>query len=335
MSDTETQQLKAGIIGCGSISEVHAGVLSKMKKAALTVLCDTDEAKAKARRDMHPECDIKIYTDWKELIDSDVDVFHICTPHYLHAPMAAELLKAGKAVFLEKPCAISEEQFEVLKAADREHPGKLGICFQNRYNETTEIADRVIKEGKIGNVIGARGFVTWKRDEDYYTKDPWKGYMETSGGGALINQSIHTLDLVLRYLGEPVSVKASLSNHHLPGWIEVEDTVDAVMEFKGGARACFYASNGYSCDAPVIIEIQGDKGRLTINANTVLLNTESGDELLTTKGLPGFVKDYWGRGHQACIEDFYDCLITGREFPVNLASAENSFKTMMEIYSFR
>ncbi|MCR5684631.1 MAG: Gfo/Idh/MocA family oxidoreductase [Lachnospiraceae bacterium] len=368
---------------------------------------------------------IKICTDWHELCGMDIDVVHICTPHYLHVPMAVELMNAGKAVFMEKPCAVSTEQFEELAAADARHPGKLGICFQNRYNETTRIIDKTIAEGRIGKVTGGRAFVTWRRDEDYYRCSAWKGRLATEGGGALINQSIHTLDLLLRYLGEPVEIKATLANHHLqrntgcgsdyengrdhvsgakivfgaadcvledvcpedthnkheekPDFdrIEVEDTVEAWMEFENGARACFYASTGYAADAPVILELQGDKGRISMNGSTVFLeNEEDGFLILAsdipvkgvaenlqagstaqiasdksagvirvrqTKGEdcqqigqhPCTIKDYWGSGHKACIEDFYRCLTTGDPFPVNLKGAENSFRTMMKIYAYR
>ena len=92
----------------------------------------------------------------------------------------------------------------------------------------------MVGERKIGKVVGGRAFVTWRRDETYYAGSPWKGNLATEGGGALINQSIHTLDLLLRYLGLPEQVEASCSNHHLKGIIEVEDTVEAWMAFGDG-----------------------------------------------------------------------------------------------------
>ncbi|MBR4724245.1 MAG: Gfo/Idh/MocA family oxidoreductase [Lachnospiraceae bacterium] len=364
---------KAGIIGCGGISQVHCAVLAGMDDVELAAVCDVTEEKAVKLRELYlgqndnKKADaagrIRICTDWHEICGMDLDVVHICTPHYLHVPMAVELLDAGKAVFMEKPCAISQEQFDELKAADERHPGMLGICFQNRYNETTRMIDDGVSEGKIGKITGGRAFVTWRRDEDYYSGSPWKGRIATEGGGALINQSIHTLDLLLRYLGEPETVKATVSNHHLgaiPAFGErpvtecpvtsdrqavkpdepavkpdIEDTVEAWMEFADGARACFYASTGYITDAPVILEIQGDKGRISMNGSAVILENEEGMQILQTANRPGYVKDYWGRGHKACIEDFYISLETGEKFPVDLGSVENSFNTMMRIYGFR
>ncbi len=350
---------KVGIIGCGSIAQVHAWVLSNMEDVEICALCDVDASRArniadkylneKNRGSIHSEkytddtkvdsasedkrdTESLIYTNWHDLLDIDIDAVHICTPHYLHAPMAVEFIKRGKAVFCEKPCAISLEQFDELKNADLKHPGLLGYCFQNRYNETTLLMDKLIAEGRIGEVTGVRAFVTWRRDRSYYEGSPWKGRLETEGGGALINQSIHTLDLMLRYLGEPEQVKASISNHHLPS-IEVEDTVEAWMMFEGGRRGCFYASNGYATDAPVIIDIQGETGRISLNGREVSLYAEGKDpEHFLCERQQGIGKDYWGCGHKACIRDFYKCLESGERFQNDLDGATNTFNTMMKIY---
>ncbi len=324
---------KVGIIGCGNIARVHGWVLQNMENVEFAVACDVVREKAIGFVEQYGDGKTKVHTDWQELCNSDVDVVHICTPHYLHAPMAAELLRHGKTVFMEKPCAVSGEQFEELRREDALHPGKLGFCFQNRYNETTQAVDRMIADGKIGRVAGGRAFVTWRRDVDYYAESPWKGGLATEGGGVLINQSIHTLDLLLRYLGMPEQVEATCTNHHLKGTIEVEDTVEAWMVFQGGARACFYASNGYATDAPVLLELQGEKGRITVNGSEVTLWTaETGTEHFSYERSNGIGKGYWGCGHQACIRDFYRCLEEGKRFQGDVKGVENTFETMIRIY---
>lgn len=324
---------KVGIIGCGNIARVHGWVLQSMENAELTAVCDVEEDRATALSEQYGAGRAKVYTDWHGLCESDVDAVHICTPHFLHAPMAAELLRHGKAVFMEKPCAISREQFEELKREDARYPGKLGFCFQNRYNETTSAVDRMLADGTIGTVTGGRAFVTWQRDEAYYAGSPWKGVWATEGGGALINQSIHTLDLLLRYLGTPKQVAATCSNHHLKGIIEVEDTLEAWMAFEDGKRACFYASNGYVTDAPVLWELQGEKGRITVNGSEVTLWTqERGTEHFSYEVASGIGKGYWGCGHRACIHDFYRCLEQESVFPGDIKGVENTFETMMRIY---
>lgn len=325
--------MKVGIIGCGNIAQVHAWALSGIDEVRMTAFCDIILKKAEDLAARYAnEGSYEVFDDYRALFKTDVDAVHICTPHYLHAPMAFDLLNHGKAVFMEKPCAISVEQFKALKEADKRNPNKLGFCFQNRYNESTMMIDALISEGKIGSVIGGRAFVTWRRDEDYYKSSDWKGRLSTEGGGALINQSIHTLDLLLRYLGEPEEVKGSVHCHHLHD-IEVEDTVEAWMSFADGKRACFYASNGYTDDAPVIIEIQGDKGRLMLNGTDIIVwDSATQCEVIKCEEPKGLGKGYWGSGHKACIEDFYRCLINRKPFSNNLQSVENTFTVAMKIY---
>lgn len=337
---------KVGIIGCGGIARVHTWALGTMKGVCLKAFCDIDLLKAMSLAETTKDAksnkpvkgsnrqDILVTEDWKALCDADLDAVHLCTPHYLHVPMALELLRSGKAVFMEKPCGISKEEFMELKAEAERHPGKLGFCFQNRYNETTLLIDEMMKEGRIGKLLGGRAMVTWRRDEEYYRESAWKGKLATEGGGALINQSIHTLDLLLRYLGDPVTVRSTASNHHLSQTeIEVEDTVEAWLEFKEGKRACFYASNAYAADAPVYLELQGEAGRICMNGSEVTLYSEGMEpRRYSCEKMQGIGKDYWGCGHKACMESFYRSLESGEPWQNSLSGVENTFLTVMAIY---
>ena len=148
-----------------------------------------------------------------------------------------------------------------------------------------------------------------------------------------MNQSVHTLDLLLRYLGEPAVVCGRTANHHLAKEIEVEDTVEAWLEFHDGKRACFYASNGYVTDAPVYLELQGEKGRLCLNGADLTVYRDGEEPIHTIcNQQSGIGKSYWGCGHKACIEDFYHCLETGEIYQNSLSSVENTFRTTMRIY---
>ncbi|MBR4343694.1 MAG: Gfo/Idh/MocA family oxidoreductase [Lachnospiraceae bacterium] len=324
---------KVGIIGCGSIARVHGWVIREMENAELSAFCDIVEKRAaEIAENYAAQNSCMVETNWRNLLEKDLDVVHICTPHFLHVPMAVEFLRAGKAVFMEKPCSISTYQFEQLKEADYEFPNKLGICFQNRYNYSTKTAAQLADSGEIGNITGARAFVTWRRDEEYYAGSPWKGQIEKEGGGVLINQAIHTLDLMLEFLGKPNNIESSIHNHHLRK-ISVEDTVEAWMSFPDEKRACFYASNGYAADAPVILELQGESGIITIYGNEVWLKKPDQDtRIFSKKEDSGIGKDYWGVGHKECICDFYRSLEDGTPFKVNLESVKNTFEVMMKIY---
>ena len=324
--------LKAAIIGCGGISQVHGWAINNIENAELSLVCDIEYDKAKCLSEKYTEGCAKVTTDWYELCDSDIDVVHICTPHYLHVPMALELLRHEKAVFMEKPCAISAGEFMQLKTEESKCPGKLGFCFQNRYNETTKVIDRLIAEGSIGKLKGGRAFVTWKRDEDYYIGSKWKGKKGTEGGGVLINQAIHTLDLLVKYLGKTIKVRSTVSNHHLENTIDVEDTVEAYLEFEDERRAVFYATNAYTYDAGIFLELHGETGTISLNENEVVLRNREKVQLFFPKEDRGIGKGYWGSGHAACIRDFYESLEGGKAFPVGIKEIENTFYTMMNIY---
>lgn len=327
---------RVAIIGCGSIAGVHVAALQALKDIRIVGFVDIRRERAEDFSRKYTDGQAGVYESLEELFaKEDVDVVHLCTPHYLHVPMAMEALRHGVSFFSEKPPAISMEQFDALCEEYDRHPElRGGFCFQNRYNAAIRRADELLGEGGLGAVTGARAFVTWRRDEGYYRTD-WKGRLETEGGGALINQSIHTLDLMLHFLGEPQEVRASLSNHHLQGVIEVEDTVEAWMRFAGDRRGCFYATTAYVTDAPVILELQCERGSITIINQSMSVTDATGTHMynVSEQAAPG--KDYWGSGHLSCIADFYEKLETGERFRNDPAGVRSTMETMMKIYQNR
>ena len=327
---------RVGIVGCGCISSTHGWALSHMDNVQITAVADIDSERAMKFSQDFTNGAARVFQNYEEMLEkAELDVVHICTPHNLHAPMSISAMEKGISVFSEKPPAISMKEFEKIRAASVRNNTRIGFCFQNRYNKTIEETDALISGGTLGNVVAARAFVTWRRDEEYYNT-PWKGKIETSGGGALINQSIHTLDLLLRYFDEPVTVKASMSNHHLQDIIEVEDTVEAWMEFQGDRRACFYASTAYASDAPVILEFQCEKGSITIIDKVITVKDETGRQSTIVCEEPlGIGKSYWGSGHLSCIRDFYNKLDTGEPYQNDWYGVRKTMNTMMRIYDFR
>ena len=323
---------RVGIVGCGSIANVHAWALSQTKDVEIVAAADCISRRAEKLSMEFTNGRARWYSSLEELLrEKKPDVIHICTPHNLHVPMAIAGLSSGAAVFCEKPPAISMDQFEELVKVRKETGNRIGFCFQNRYNSSVLKAGEVLESGRLGKLLGARAFVTWRRDEDYYQSD-WKGQLATEGGGALINQSIHTLDLMLQFLGEPVEVEASTNNHHLSDNIQVEDTVEAWMRFADGKRACFYASNGYATDAPVILEFTCERGSMTLFDQMVMVCDSNGREQFACPEPEGIGKSCWGSSHLKCISDFYKKLETGERFQNDLTGVENTMKTVMRIY---
>lgn len=322
--------MRAAIVGCGVIADVHARCLTQNENCSIVAFADIKKERAEGFAERFGG---NVYTDYQEmLVQEKPDVLHICTPHYLHVPMTIAALKAGVNVFMEKPPVISREQLEELKAAVAEADGKLGICFQNRYNPCVRMAKQLIDSGEAGKVLGARGLVTWHRDETYYTGSDWRGRLETEGGGALINQTIHTLDLLHYMLGRPLMAEASMSNHHLKGVIEVEDTVEAYIRFEK-STASFYATTAYCTDVPPLIEIACENMRIRMEDPGLTIYHKDGriecPDLCTA---PALGKSYYGSGHKACIGDYYDCLTSGCHFPQEFSDMEDSIRLMLAVY---
>lgn len=321
--------LCAAIVGCGGIAQVHAGVLSGLKDVRLAACADIvpEWARELAGRFGAGAS----YGSLEEMLEKeDVDVLHICTPHALHVPMAEQAAGRGIGVFMEKPPAVSREQLERLFAL--EGRVSVGICFQNRYNRTVRYVWDLLRSGRPGKILGARAFVTWSRDREYYESSGWRGRLLTGRGGVLINQAVHTLDLVAEFMGAPSFAEAHMANRHLKDCIEVEDTVEAYVDFRG-RPAVFYATTAYSGSAPALLELCCERAAVRIEESEVLCRWEDGRNervIFPEQRAPG--KKYWGCGHGAIIRDFYDCLETGRRFPVGVRDVRNTMELMLGIY---
>ena len=302
-------QIKAAIIGCGAIYRNHADALKSSGIAHLAAVVDINEERAKVAASQYG---CSYYTDYREMLkDSSIQVVHICTPHYLHASMSIEAMKAGKHVFTEKPMALDEAQAEEMIEKSKLYGKHLGVCFQNRCNNTSIKAKEMLSKGSLGKVLGAKGFVTWHRDEPYYTESGWRGSFKTEGGGVLINQAIHTIDLMQWLVGGVNEIKANVDTRLLDKVIEVEDTADATMYFNNGAVGLFYATNCYTTNSPVEVEIHCEKGRLSLVENDLYLIEGSTRTLLVTdKSEDPTYKSYWGVSHKTLIDKFYKSVAT-------------------------
>lgn len=322
--------LKTAIVGSGSISRTHAEALKELDLTKIECFCDTDIDKARLRAEVYGG---RVYSDLDLMFEKeDIDVLHICTPHYLHVPMAIKALKKGVNVLMEKPPAISYDQYNELKSlVDSDKGAKLGICFQNRYNEAVAEAKRILEANTLGKVLGARAIVTWSRGGKYYTASGWRGQLDKEGGGVLINQSIHTLDLITYLLGPPESVSAASSNFHLQNVINEEDTISAYLKYSDKS-VIFFATTANTVDCPILLELFCEKGSLRLENNTLTVRCSDGKKSFKDYTTESVGKSCWGSSHAKLIFDYYDSLINKKDFPVTLDTTLPSFNTMMAIY---
>lgn len=309
--------MRVAVIGVGVIGSLHAGILSE--KNILAAVCDTDENKLKKYA-------CPGYTDYKTMIDAvKPDCVHICTPHYLHAEMIIYALGAGVNVLCEKPLCINRQQIEAILEAEKRSTAKLGVCLQNRYNKENVFVKEYLKDK---NVKCAVAHVAWHRTKEYYASADWRGKYATEGGGVLINQALHTLDLLQYFAGMPQTLTASVSNLTLKDCIEVEDT--AVIQSVKGAGISLFASVGCAADMPVNITVRTDKDVIQIYPGAVLINGVMQNIEKATEKPRG--KECYGSSHAVLITDFYKHIETGEPFPINGEEASKVVKLILAAY---
>ncbi len=312
------------IVGCGAIFKNHAESIKEIEYANLYAVCDVDKERAVAAAEKYnPE---KVYYTFEEVLkDEKIDVVHICTPHWLHYEMIDKALKSGKKVVAEKPMTMSREQYDKLLS---EHSGgHIYPILQNRLNNSIREIFKFSDEEK-GKLLSLRGMMTWIRDEEYYAQDEWRGKKATEGGGVLINQAVHTLDIMNLFGGETENVCATTSNKTLKGVIEVEDTCDAVINYKNGARGIFFATNGYNTCVPMNIELIYEN--MTFNYCYNKLYKDG--ELIASDSFDNLGKNSWGAGHIANVRMIYEAIKEGRKPEISFESTVNTMKTMFAIY---
>lgn len=303
--------LNVAVVGLGSVSPIHLIAIEQAAqagKAKLAAVCDIDPTtfdKVREYTTQTPET----YTDFAELLKHPgLDAVHLCLPHYLHAPYAERALAAGLHVFLEKPLGLNLAECEDLVAFQNQMaPDRhAGICLQNRLNRSTEVLRERLR-GKT--VTGAKLILAWGRPKAYYEAQPWRGQKAKAGSGVLLNQAIHSIDL-LQYLVGPVTELTALSGQLLDYGIEVEDSVLAKFKFAGGQSAFVAATLANCCNSSVEIEIYTEEGTYRIkNYSLYFIDPEGEQELICRDDLPEGGKIYYGSSHTRLIHRFYNAIL--------------------------
>lgn len=317
--------LRIGIIGLGDVSMVHLHAIKSNKNAKLVAVCDIDENKKDLVKDA------KFYTDYNEMIKNEnLDCVHICLPHYLHYPVTKEVANLGVNILLEKPLCLNAEEANKFKKLHDNTDSNICICLQNRYNKTTKHLLNIVNSKEYGKVIGIKGIVTWSRPKEYYDIKPWRGSMKLAGGGVMINQSIHTLDLMQLLGGKIDSIKGQVSNL-LDYDIEVEDTASASINFSNGAKGLFFSTIAYCDSSSVEIQVILEKGKFTIK-DSKLYKSVGGEKVLIVEDdkLSGS-KHYYGASHKEIINDYYNCLINNTKDYITINDAIPSIKIIDSI----
>lgn len=329
--------LRVAVIGCGGISVMHLDSAAALPESQLVAVCDIVPEKAQAAAAKYGATP---YTDYHELFEKEKpDVVHLCLPHYLHTVVAGEALNAGIHVISEKPMSIRYED-AVATAELAEQCGlQYSVIFQCRYNVPSEQVKARIEDGRLGKVNAARVVLTWCRQDEYYTSSDWKGTWEKEGGGVIINQAIHSLDLANWMIndGAPIEVQASLHNRNHP-CMEVEDAAEGYIRYPNGATLSFFASNNYGRDEEIEIRLFCENGTVVMSSDKADIcyrdgSTEVVDNVRQQAVAYSGGKDYWGHQHAIQIHQFYQAVLGREPLEITAREALKIQKIVCDIYA--
>lgn len=327
------KKFRAAVIGCGRITAVYKKAFKDNNDIIDVVgACDKVLERAESFASEFPGC--KAFTNFDEMLALKPDVVHVLTPHFLHREHVEKALKAGCNVLTEKPIGISMDDARSMIKTYHESGMKMGVIFQNRYIEGIQEVKRLIETGAFGKLLGAWSHLAWFRPASYYQCD-WKGYWDKEGGGVVIDQAIHSIDLV-RFLMdcEVTSIDGHYSRRILKT-IEVEDEADAAITFENGAVYSFFACNYYKRNSPIRIEILGEKGRALLTESVVEIELEGKEKykVMPKMGENVHGEGYWGSYHTVQVRDYYEKLSKGEDVPFSPEDAAKTLAIVLGIYA--
>lgn len=330
------KQYGFGVIGCGVIAPTHCRAIQALPNARLVAVCDIEAEKARA---LGEKFGAEPMTDPRALLDRpDIDVVNVVTWSGTHAQIGVQAAKAGKHVIVTKPIDVRLSQIDRLIVACREAGVKLGATHQFRSYASYRRLKQAIDEGRLGRVFLGNGFLKWWRSQEYYDSAAWRGTWNLDGGGALMNQSIHYVDLLQWLMGPITSLRGYIAtqNHD----IEVEDCATAALHFESGALGTFQGSTCTYRGLPARIEIHGERGNVIVEDDKIRLWDLEGEEreehgAATNTGSSANPGSGLETAHDAHVEQIGDLLAAieeGREPVLNGAEARKAVEVILAIY---
>jgi UDP-N-acetyl-2-amino-2-deoxyglucuronate dehydrogenase len=252
-----TDEVRFGILGPGKVARLHAAALARLSGARLAAVAGRSDERTRALAELHQA---RADRGLDELLErGGVDAVILCTPHPLHRDEAVAAANAGLNVVVEKPMALTPEDCDAMIDAARASGVVLSVVSQRRWYPACRRVKAAIDEGQIGDpIIGVAEVLGW-RGAEYYAMDAWRGTRDGEGGGVLVNQAVHQLDLLTWFMGPAVQIQSVVANLNHPG-LEVEDTAVAVVRFAGGAVGNIVATNSVKPGLHARVHVHGKTG---------------------------------------------------------------------------
>ncbi len=329
-----TNEVGFGVVGCGLIGAVQATAIREIPGARLAAIYGRDEKRA---AEFAAKFETSAYSDYDEfLADPGLQIVNICTPSGTHADLGIRAARAGKHVLVEKPIEISLDRADALIEACDEAGVKLGVIFQSRFTSAAQKIKSAVDEGRLGRLMVGDAYVKWYRAPEYYAPGSWHGTLAFDGGGALINQAIHTVDL-LRWIMGPVetvfALKAGLRYPH----IEAEDTLVASLRFQNGALGVIEATTSVKPGFKRRLEISGERGTVILDGDSIGCwaldgedeNIGDGEQITDGSANPAAISN---KGHRRQIEDMMRSVIEDRSPMIDGREGRRSLEVVSAIY---
>lgn len=328
------RNLKFGIIGCGLISNWHADAVLQIEGAELAAATDVSE---KSRNAFSQKYNVEVYDSVEKLLASDIDVVSICTPSGLHAPLAIQAANAGKHVIVEKPMAITLQQAdEIIEAAEKNNV-KVSVISQMRFTPAVQKLKKAIDDNLLGRLVSGDMYMKFLRTQEYYDKGGWRGTWKMDGGGALMNQGIHGVDL-LGYVMGPVKRIHGFARTLVRN-IEVEDTASAILEYENGALGVIQGTTSVYPGLPRRMEISGDKGTIILEEDAIVKwciegqdEPENLDNITSTTKSASDPAAFGIEGHVLQISDMVDAINNNRRPMVDQYEGRKPVELILAIY---
>ncbi|ADY51709.1 oxidoreductase domain protein [Pseudopedobacter saltans DSM 12145] len=330
-----------GIVGTGAIADIHADAIKSVAGAKLIGVYNRNYDKAKSFSEKHGG---ESFEDLDTFLDrADIDIICICTPSGLHEEMALLAIRKGKHCLIEKPLEINTMRCDQMISEAKRNGVQLGVVFQSRFYPESRAIKEAIDRNWFGKLAIGSAYVKWSRTEAYYKQNAWRGTWAFDGGGALMNQGIHAVDVLQWYMGEVESVQAMTGNFRHEE-IEVEDTVVAILRFKNGALGTIECSTALYPGFLKRIEITGTEGSAVIEDADItkweFMNADANayyavkakDESKDANGGVSNPMAISSLGHQLQITDFINALNASAKPFIDGEEGRKSVRIIEAIY---
>ena len=321
-----------GIIGCGTIGPTHADAVQANEQAELVQVCDMVPEKAKK---MAADHNCSYVTSLAELLaHDDIQAVSICTPSGMHSEQAIAAAQAGKHILCEKPLDITLDKIDAMLEAAEAYDVKLAGVFQYRTYPISQKVREAVRNGKLGKLVLGDCYQKLFRSHEYYGSGEWRATWELDGGGALMNQGIHGIDLLLWIMGEVARVSAYC--RRLVRNIDVEDTSVANLEFTNGALGTLVTTTSVTPAENVRTEIHGDKGSIKLQGSDIIQWAIQGEEEVagesTDEGTASDPTAVTATGHTEHVRDLCEAIINDREPTIPGREARKAVELIKAIY---